>query len=230
MKGYEDRLIELILSNKLTWEGLIKEIIKEEGIDPWDIDIGLLLRKYIEIVGKAGEINLRSIGSFILILAILLKIKSELMFPEEIEDNELLKLALGIDLNLIFSSLEDFKLYPRAQTVKYRKVTLDELISALKRAFEVSRRREARKELPKLNLELSKLSLMKRVQEVYERVSKFFEQIDRDVITLSELVPSGNKFDLIWTLIPLLHLETEGKIYLRQEIPFGEVYVERRKS
>lgn len=63
---------------------------------------------------------------------------------------------------------------------------------------------------------------------MYRRVNEFFSKIGRDFIALSELVPSSERTDLIWTFIPLLYLDNEGRVNLRQEIPFGEIYVERR--
>jgi len=225
---YEDRLLELIISDKVTWEGLIRDIVKQESINPWEIDLILLTSKYISLVRKSGEIDLRSFGKFILTITILLRMKSDLLLTEKIEDEEYRKLISGIDLNILFSDLESFELYVKVPPVRYRKVTIDELISALKKAFEVAERRKRRRTSTGLNLEIAKINLMQRIEEMYRRIEDFFSKIGRDFITFSELVPSNEKIDIIWTFIPLLYLDNEGRINLRQDIPFGEIYVERR--
>ena len=42
----EEEIIDMIESGKLTWEGLIRDIIIDEGIDPWNIDIIKLANKF----------------------------------------------------------------------------------------------------------------------------------------------------------------------------------------
>ncbi len=224
---YEDRLLELIISDKITWEGLIRDIIKEESINPWEIDLVVLVSKYVALVKKSGGVDLRSFGKFILTITILLRMKSDLLLAEKIEDEEYRKLISGIDLNVLFTDLEGFELYARVPPVRYRKVTIEDLVEALKKAFEVAERRKRRRAKSKVDLNIARINLMQKIEEMYRRVNDFFLKIGRDFITFSELVPSRERFDIIWTFIPLLYLDNEGKVNLRQDIPFGEIYVER---
>jgi len=224
---YEDRLLELIISDKITWEGLIRDIVKEESINPWEIDLVVLVSKYVALVKKSGGVDLRSFGKFILTITILLRMKSDLLLAEKIEDEEYRKLISGIDLNVLFTDLEGFELYARVPPVRYRKVTIEDLVEALKKAFEVAERRKRRRAKSKVDLNIARINLMQKIEEMYRRVNDFFLKIGRDFITFSELVPSRERFDIIWTFIPLLYLDNEGKVNLRQDIPFGEIYVER---
>lgn len=224
---YEDRLLELIISDKITWEGLIRDIVKEESINPWEIDLVVLVSKYVALVKKSGGVDLRSFGKFILTITILLRMKSDLLLAEKIEDEEYRKLISGIDLNVLFTDLEGFELYARVPPVRYRKVTIEDLVEALKKAFEVAERRKRRRAKSKVDLNIARINLMQKIEEIYRRVNDFFLKIGRDFITFSELVPSRERFDIIWTFIPLLYLDNEGKVNLRQDIPFGEIYVER---
>ena len=224
---YEDRLLELIISDKITWEGLIRDIVKEESINPWEIDLVVLVSKYVALVKKSGGVDLRSFGKFILTITILLRMKSDLLLAEKIEDEEYRKLISGIDLNVLFTDLEGFELYARVPPVRYRKVTVEDLVEALKKAFEVAERRKRRRAKSKVDLNIARINLMQKIEEMYRRVNDFFLKIGRDFITFSELVPSRERVDIIWTFIPLLYLDNEGKVNLRQDIPFGEIYVER---
>ncbi len=224
---YEDRLLELIISDKITWEGLIRDIVKEESINPWEINLVVLVSKYVALVKKSGSVDLRSFGKFILTITILLRMKSDLLLAEKIEDEEYRKLISGIDLNVLFTDLEGFELYARVPPVRYRKVTVEDLVEALKKAFEVAERRKRRRAKSKVDLNIARINLMQKIEEMYRRVNDFFLKIGRDFITFSELVPSRERVDIIWTFIPLLYLDNEGKVNLRQDIPFGEIYVER---
>ena len=53
----------------------------------------------------------------------------------------------------------------------------------------------------------------------------FFKKLGRDEVTLNELNPSKERKDIIWTFIPLLYLANEGRVIIRQEEEFGEVYI-----
>jgi hypothetical protein len=45
-------IYELIVSQELTWEGLLRDIVKKENINPWDIDISFLSSKYLEALSN----------------------------------------------------------------------------------------------------------------------------------------------------------------------------------
>ncbi|MCW1309082.1 MAG: segregation/condensation protein A, partial [Candidatus Nanoarchaeia archaeon] len=81
---YEDKILQLILSNELTWEGLIREIVKKENMNPWDIDIVTLSSKYIDVLKELKKIDFKISGKFLLTAAILLRMKSEFLFNEEV--------------------------------------------------------------------------------------------------------------------------------------------------
>jgi segregation and condensation protein A len=222
---YEERIYDLIFSRELTWEGLIRDIVREERMDPWDIDISSLANRYVETIKKIEDLDFKISGKFLLTAAILLRMKSDLLFIEKkIEVEEVFK---GIDLNLIFGEV-DLEIIPKISVPRKRRVTLEELILALRKALEVRDRRKRRWEERRkaINLrKLRRLNLLKKITELYLRIKSFFRKFGREEISFSELIPSKRRKDLIWTFIPLLHLANSGKIVLRQEEDFDEIWI-----
>jgi segregation and condensation protein A len=224
-------LYEVILSDDLTWEGLIRDIVREDQMDPWNIDITRLSGRFSQEIKKMKKIDLRVSGKFVLAASILLKMKSDFLLQEEDEEEgeESVNLAwLFKNLNYDVSPGE---LIPRIPMKKKRRVTLEELISALNKAIEVKDRRimkhKEKQENMIIPLRLTRVDLTKKISEVYETITKFFKNLKKNEIKFSELLPSEDRFDIIWTFMPLMHLCNKGKIFLEQEKTFGEILVKR---
>jgi len=224
---YEDKLLQLILSDELTWEGLIREIVKKEGMNPWEIDIALLSSKYIEVLKELRKIDFRLSGKFLLAAAILLKFKSEFLFSEEVP-KELRELVLSsIDLNFLFEK-QEIEILPKIPPIRKRSATIDELINALKKAMEVEKRRLERKSIEKNTVRrVVEINIRKMGHELYNNICYFFEKLGRNEIKFSELTPSKERRDIIWTFLPLLFIANRGLVNLRQEEEFGEIYIGR---
>ena len=226
---YEDKLLQLILSDELTWEGLIREIVKKEKMNPWEIDIALLSSKYIEVLKELRKIDFRLSGKFLLAAAILLKFKSEFLFSEEVPE-ELKELILSsIDLNFLFEK-QEVEILSRIPPIRKRSATIEELVSALKKAMEVEKRRLERKSIEKNNLRrIVEINIREISQNLYNNICYFFEKLGRNEIKFSELITSKEKKDVIWTFLPLLFIANRGLVNLRQEEEFGEIYIGRAR-
>ncbi len=220
-------IYNLIINEELTWEGLIRDIVREEGMDPWDINIAQLARRFANEVRKMKEINLRISGKFILTASILLKMKSDYLLNER-RDNEENNISLAWLFKDINYNLEPTELTPRIPMKKKRKVTLEELIDALKKAVEVNERRINRhkeKEETQVKLKLDRVDLGKKIIEVYDALASFFKR--KKEVRFEELLPSHERFDMLWTFIPLVHLSNDNKILLHQEKTFGDIIVRK---
>src|SRR3989338_2820974 len=81
----QDRILSLLMQkDESTRQTILYDLVKSGEIDPWDIDISILSKKYLEIVKKLQESNLFISGKVLLASAILLKIKSEKLLTEGI--------------------------------------------------------------------------------------------------------------------------------------------------
>lgn len=224
--------------DEITWQTIIYELIKTEQMDPWDINVSLLSEKYIDMLKKLQQMDLRLSGKVLLAAAMLLKIKSERFLGEDMAyfDN----MMSGDDLDLEEDSMdvverkkltkEDFekmRLIPKTPQPRQRKVSVYDLVDALQKALEVKKRRnilsrvEAQVRLPQNHIDISEI-----IRTVYEKVQFHFE--DKDKLTFAELINnSDKKEDKVYTFIPLLHLSNQRKVDLLQDNHFGEIEIAR---
>lgn len=219
----------LMQKDEITWQSLIYDLINSEQMNPWDIDISVLAQRYIETVNKLQEMNFFISGKVLLASAILLRIKSHKLIAEELPYLE----------NLIFPpEPEEYfdeerpeydipGLAIKTPQARKRKVGVNDLIAALHKALEVNHRRVMRRvaernfkmpELPEKKIDISRL-----IRDIYQRIVSFFQK--KEPVTFSKLIPSERKEDKIMTFIPLLHLDHQEKINLKQDEHFGEIEI-----
>ncbi len=212
-------VIDLITNNKLTWEGLIKDIVKKEKMDPWNIDISLLIDKFAEAIKEIRE-DLRIAGKFILVLALLLKLKAD--YLEGMKEKEKKKVERLPEPKV--------KIFPRVFGLRERKVTLNELLEHLRKAierYEKKRKRKVKRKRKNFMITFEKFDIAKEKIELYLRILTFFKKYNKERILFWELLPSEEKIIIIHLFLTLLHLESEGKIIMEQEDLFGDIYVRR---
>jgi segregation and condensation protein A len=225
-------LYEMIFKeDDVTWQSMLYELAREGKIDPWDIDISILTEEYLQMLKKLKEMNFRLSGKVILAAAVLLKMKADRIGleqlyalmnpPEEPEDTE----TNFIEEEKHFTKAD---LQTKIPIPRRRKVTLFELIDALKKAIEVDTRRKERfLELrsPPKTFEIKKPNIFSKIQSVFLKLKELIKRFKSKLIPFEEIIPSTEKKDIIWTLIPLLHLANEGKLELLQDSPFGKIFI-----
>jgi segregation and condensation protein A len=235
----QDQILDMLLKeDEITWQTILFDLIKTEKMNPWDIDISILTHRYIEIVKKLQEINFSLSGKVILAASLLLKIKSDKLLTENIAAFD----------NLMYDHEElenpdDFiqeqqerlinpKLTIKTPQTRKRKVSVNDLVFALERALEVEKRRKQRyirdAEVPDhIKVPEKKIDLGDKIITIYEKIKSFLKKENK--VTFTQLLPSQQKEDIIYTFIPLLHLDNEKKIHLYQEKPFEEIDITIKK-
>lgn len=144
-----DKIFDIIVDkDDVTWRSIIFELVKTEQMDPWDIDIGVLTRRYIETLNKMKELNFRISGKVLLAASILLRIKSERLVGKDIDEFDRLltpqeeeELLYEESPASLISEEERYNLIPRTPQPRTRKVSIYDLVGALQKALEVKRRR-----------------------------------------------------------------------------------------
>lgn len=225
--------------DEITWQSIIYDLIKTGDMDPWDIDLSILSQKYLEVIRKMKEANLFLSGKVLLASAMLLKIKSERLlyegigaldshlFPQEAPDSldEFLK-----EKQLVL--LENPKLTIKTPQTRKKKISVNDLISALEKALEVNERRSIRHAerdyIPEMKIPAKKIDIGLLLKSVYAKIIFFFTK--QNTLTFSQLVGSNNREDKIYTFIPLLHLSNEARVDLNQNEPFGEIDITLLKN
>jgi segregation and condensation protein A len=231
-----EKIFSLLFSeDELTWQNIIYDMIDSNEIDPWDVDIGLLARKFIQRVRMLKEMDFRISGKVILAAAILLKIKSNKLVDEDIAALDFIinsQEAPGDFLEELGDVEADLgkdgriRIFPRTPQPRKRKVSVYDLVRALEQALDVESRRkrwiitapivEAPKKPRDINLVIA---------DVYNKIIYHFKDETASTLTFSNLIPSDSKEDKVLTFIPLLHLETQRKVDMDQKEHFGEIFI-----
>src|SRR3989344_840774 len=220
-----EKIFEILFQkDELTWQTIIHELIRTNQMDPWDVDLSLLTKKYIDMLKKLKELDFRISGKVVLAAAILLKIKSNRLVGEDLDaldslfaqkEEEDIQDLFDEEIpreKLLFQENKPF-LLPRTPQPRKRKVSVYDLVNALEKALEVKRRRVFQ-HTPDLNIEIPKRSrdISSAIKDVYYRVRNFFSSHKEHTLTFSKLVPSESKEDKVYTFIPLLHLSHLRKV------------------
>ncbi len=239
MRRADKQIYDIIFQeDDITWQTMIYELAREDKINPWDIDISVLTKEFISMMHQLKEMNFRLSGKVILAAAILLKLKTERLGVEQLlmltDPDQFPELPESDDDLFDIEHEKQFtkaKLAPRIPGVRKRKVTMFELVGALKKALVVDERRqkrvlEAKREMPTTPLPTKKIDIFARIESVYRRIQDFMKKFKKKTVEFDHILPSKKRRAIIWTFIPLLHLAHQQKISLRQEEPFGKIYVD----
>lgn len=235
----QDKIYEMLIEkDEITWQSIIYDLIKSEQMDPWDIDISLLSKRYLDTIKVLKEHNFFISGKMILASAILLRLKSVKLLNEHIAEFD----------SYLFQSEESLLDYEEPQTNEQQeiipglliktpqprkgKVNLDDLMNALKRALHVEDRRIIRRSYEKVIQEAKipekKYDISLLIKDVYDKIVKIFAK--KQTLTFNELVNSDRREDKILTFVPLLHLSHQNKVDLNQQEHFGDIYIDLIKG
>jgi len=214
----EDRVIQTIVMGS-DWQEALTTLVTEEGLNPEDVDLIKLTDVFLVYLRKLQSFDFRIPARFILIAAILLRMKMELLLEEEEKKAVQQKDVepLNIDVPMLTAP---------AIRQPTRKVTLNELISALNKAFEFREKKEG-KEMRMRGaienlIEKPKEDIETRIKNIYTRI------VQSKQMTFTELVPTWKRKEIIDTFLPLLYLDQRGMVTCVQDDMFKEIYITLR--
>lgn len=207
---------------------ILVNLAKNGEIDPWDIDIVKVTDKFLANIEDIKMMDLRISGRTLLYASILLRMKSNWIDEDEIEEDE--DYCDDDD----FFELDEYpvpKLPLRRSAT--RPVTLQELITELKKAEIVEHKKKERKLLRRLEEKIAittdeildiahEEDILGRVALLGDTLNSIFE--NNEYIAFSDLL-CEKRSENIMTYISLLFLATEKKIWLKQKELFGEILI-----
>ncbi|MBI1972666.1 segregation/condensation protein A, partial [Candidatus Woesearchaeota archaeon] len=215
---------------------IIQDLVKNEELDPWNIDISKLTRRYMETLKKLHEHNFFVSGKMLLASALLLKIKSDRLvhgdlaaFDQQLfpQDDALLDTENDY-VQPVLGPHEIPQLLIKTPQPRKRQLTLQDLMKALEKALEVDERRTLKRLQD--DVVFGEATLPEKIYDITEIIKDVYEKIryilsHKPSLTFDELVSSDKKEDKIMTFIPLLHLDSQQKIDLQQDVPFGTIHI-----
>jgi segregation and condensation protein A len=237
-------------------EGGIEFLLKlaESGqIDPADVDIIDVTDRFLNAIAAAPKENLRQSGKVIFHASVLLRLKAEALLEHK-SDNVDDFLDFDSDNGLIYDSqkrpvarqitLEDLEkaLVRRANNRqnRQRKVTLDQLVGALKEAERIERARGERKS--KSRIQMMDFIDVRDVDDILELahdedIEVTIQKVDQilaarlevgatlDLLDLIRLL--GRRSDWVDAFLAVLFLSNAGKIVLEQTSFYGPLQIIR---
>ncbi len=232
-RGMHEQIYNMLMQkDEITWQNIIYGLIKSEEMDPWDVDVSLLAKKYLETIKKLKETNFLVSGKMVLASAILLRIKSDKLVNQNIAEFDNLLFSNEEELEEVEEYLDDEKpidevpqLVLKTPQPRKRKVSLNDLVGALQKALNFNEKKKLKKEdeivLEKPTIPEKKMDVSVLIKNLYEKIKDFFMRSEK--LTFSKLVSSDRREDKILTFIPLLHLSNENRVDLDQKEAFGDI-------
>ncbi len=239
-----DKIFDLLLKEEeISWKTIIYDLVEAEGMSPWNIDIGFLTGRYIQVIKEMQEHDLRVSGKILLAAAILLKIKSTHLVEndftkldqlinetEEDFDEEFFE-EFDENGETISRVKEQYKLIPRNPQPRSRKVSVEDLVDALQRAMASKKRVLAKIKPTKFKMPAKGVDIMGAIRDVYNKINYYAEKEKKSKITFDRLLPSqASKMDKVFTFLPLLHLENQHKLEMQQKEAFADIDVHLYKQ
>ena len=135
----------MLESEEVSWRDILHEVLK--GMDPWDIDIVELATRYKGRIDQMEQMNFRIPGTVILVCAVLLRMKADIMAPK---DDSFVDLSNALDFifngdypvaALFDGDTEPYPIMIKPARTITRRVSADELIEAIQDALQEKTKR-----------------------------------------------------------------------------------------
>jgi len=193
------------------WNEVIVKLVEEANLDPWDIDITKLTELFLDYLQTLRRFDFRIPARFILIAAILLRMKCEVVKLKEEKEKKAEKIDIDVPL-----------LQPPVTRIPKRRVTLNELVAALQKAIEFQERKRQRK----LAMRKAVEALITKEEDIETRMKKLHETIKRERVSkFSQLLSAWEREEIVSKFTPLLYLINNELIKCEQPEAFGEIFI-----
>lgn len=208
---------------------VLVELAKKGEIDPWDIDIALATEKFLQYIDSMEKKDLRIPARTLLYASILLRLKSDSMEEQKEQEPEPVvdEIEEGPE-----EVIEDQLPRPPLRRHTKRPVTLDELISELKKAEMVGRRKAMREHWPSTEEKALDLSHDEGIEDRIKALGPILDDMfsESPTITFSNINSKNSSTeDGVTNYISLLFMAQRKQVWLDQEEIFGELFVRRHE-
>ena len=228
---------------------ILVQMAKQGKIDPWNIDLADIADKYMLQIAESKSNNLRTNGRALFFLAVLLKMKSNILVninPAEFEVQEEFNPEYLDDDDSRFNDDLYYQDFPNnvipIEDIRNRIVTLKDLIRQLEFYEQLDKKISLKNSLERANKRrvrnygnMSPDDIINLAHEVYiessvkilhENLIKIFEKEEK--VELETLTLLG--LDKISAYIALLFLSAESEFELQQDEFYSDLYVVKGKA
>jgi segregation and condensation protein A len=214
---------------------LLLHLIKQNQLDIYDIPIALVTEQYLEYIRIMKALDLTIAGEFLVMAATLMYIKSRMLVPAPLEDEE----EEGEDPRAeLVQRLVEYKRFKEAalhlshQALLGRDVFIrpaqeieaeaGEIEADLFHLIDALRALLKQQKIDDFHeVTLDRITLREKIRELYERLQGVAE-----AVPFSELfAPLASRVELIITFLALLELIRSGMLRVYQRDSFGPLWV-----
>jgi segregation and condensation protein A len=212
---------------------LLLYLVRKNELDVADVPVGRLTDDFLAVVRQAQKLDLESTSDFLIMAAVLLRLKTRALLPRGPEED---LTTPTVSLEQIMDEFRRYQqvaqmlsnkeserrlLYPRAgESPRVKQAESEDVVAlaaALKRVLaRLGPERVAQLAPPKVRLE-DKLAELRRL--IHERHSVDFE----------EVVTGTTVAEVIIVFIAVLELVRLGELHVRQQAEFGSIRLELRE-
>ncbi|MFA6048668.1 MAG: segregation/condensation protein A [Candidatus Micrarchaeia archaeon] len=204
-----------------TWREFLVDLIQTNQMDPWDIDLSQVADIYLKRVRELQSLDLRVPANVILASALLLHFKADALSLEDEPQEE----AVEEIAPLLNEEIPPLVFRPNLP--RQRRVTLEELLNAVDQVMKKGARPQQLKAAPMpLNIMLPKETLHERIIAIYQKALALKDA--ENILLFSSLFESPaqkNAEQVVFTLVPVLHLVQEQRAIVWQDQLFGEIFI-----
>ncbi len=198
---------------------VLVELAKRGELDPWDVDIARTTEKFLEYIDSLERRDLRIPARTLLYASILLRMKSDTM-----EGGEEVAPEPEPEEDLLEEEQIDQLPSPPVRRRTKRPVTLEELISELKKAEMVGRRKAMRERWPQSPAEMAlDLSHEEGIEEHIKALGGVLDEmfVGTERVSFSDI----KRGEGVMNYVSLLFMANRKQVWLEQEEFFGELYI-----
>jgi len=220
-----------------SWEGILNRLT--EDMDPWDIDVSQLARRFREYLSALRELRFEIPGRMVLACSMLLRIKSDDLLAsarptgrDELVDD--IQEALEDEVYSWVEPPEESEFVIPVIRRPNRQVTVQDLKQALSAAMKVSRRRAERliervefdtdtEFDPFEQFEIGGTDFSDRLHTLFERIKNLLS--GRRILSFFRLLDKGDKDERVRRFFEILHLAADGQIECSQDEFMGDISI-----
>ena len=210
---------------------VLVELARRGDIDPWDIDIARTTEKFLQYIDSLEKRDLRIPARTLLYASILLRMKSDSMEGQTVEAAEEPEPELDEEAEESWEEeKEDTLPRPPVRRRAKRPVTLDELITELKKAEMVGRRKAMRDRWPSTEEKALDLSHDEGIEDRIRALGPILDDMfmEKKTVTFEDINSrDGSIEDGVTNYVSLLFMAQRKQVWLEQEEIYGDLFVKR---
>lgn len=233
--GTERKILER-LPRENSWEQIMYEVVAMNNLDPWNLDISILSEGFSDYIAKLDDINFRIPAKWIIIAAVLLRMKSDyikIMKMDSLPDeNDYIDFD-GIDEidseypepGINEKDVDPIEVVPRRKPV--RSITITELVDSLRKVLKTEKRREMKIRKARGKIRIRTDDIGARIENLYNRITGILDDLDKKQVPFSKIVGKWERENVVDAFMPLIHLDNQKKVECTQKEMFNEILIKK---